>query len=81
VIVGCFDVHRAQGEPLTAQRCNEACELYFRARGMASPVHLGEDEVQLVRATLSELVWRWDTTAQGATLQLTYPDPSAPNAP
>jgi hypothetical protein len=73
VIVGCFDRQRASGAPLTADDCNATAASYFANAGRASPVLLTDDDLALVRARLSDLVWRWDALPDGETLELPFP--------
>jgi hypothetical protein len=74
VIVGCFDAARAAGERLTAADCNASAAAYFANAGSPSPVSVTDEALDRVRARLSELVWRWQALAPGATMELRFPE-------
>jgi hypothetical protein len=77
VVVGCFDTQRAAGERLTALQCNTSAQSYFATQGRPSPVCVSDEELERVRNLLSDLVWRWQATGSGESLEFAFPPPSA----
>ena len=73
VIVGCFDAARAAGERLTADACNASAATYFATAGVASAVSVSDEDLDRVRARLSDLVWRWHALPPGETMELAWP--------
>lgn len=73
VIVGYFDTARAAREHLTAEACNASAVSYFANTGLSSPVSVTDEELDRVRARLSELVWQWQALAPGTTMELAWP--------
>ena len=71
-LVGAFDLERAGSVTWTADELNAQARTFAADHGLPPPRALTDDDLARVRSRLGELLARWATVEEGATLELSF---------
>ena len=71
-LVGCLDLERATGHPMTADEVNEQLQRFAQAHPAAPPLMLDEEQLDIIRQRVRAYASEWHALPNGATLALDY---------